>query len=518
MICVMLKDKRNSFDKLKTLLFGKDLRITKGDVFSQIRPFDYSSYYPEDDYIYNQDIPDVNAYDIRFYGADVSLEDNAPYINKAIEQAHKTNGIVVVRGGEYITSTVYMKSNVTLFIERGASISANKKGIGYNHKGIIHADGAENITITGGGKVKGYGEYFGLKPLADENMTAHPEIIDVIQMRRDYRAQLRFAHESKYGGAIYFKNCTNVKADNFIIEGSAHWSFRIENCNHVNIQNFVINNNRHVANADGFDIAGTSNINIKHCFVSTADDGICIKNAVWLGNTGKMENISITDCEIISCCNSIKIGTETTYDIDHVTVRDCRLFMTDLYPGTVSGIAVESADGSAVTNVTVKNIFMDRVTCPVFIRLCNRNRAAQVTAESANAVEFGQKKSKGCSAQKDVFDMKGIVKNIYIENVAAKSAEIPIILAGFTQNKVTKYVENVTLKNFDIRYAPYKEVYDKRIFIPEYSTVYPESWRFRNLPAYAVWARHVKNLSLLDFNCSVPKSTWKEKFVMEDVK
>lgn len=515
---MMLKDKRNLFDKLNTLLFGRDLRITKGDVFSQIRPFDYSSYYPENAYIMQQKAPDNNVYDIRLYGADVSLEDNAPFINKAIEHAHQTGGTVLVCGGEYTASTVYLKSDVTLFIERDSSIAANKKGVGYNHKGILHAENVDNITLTGGGKVKGYGEFFGRKPLADENMTAHPEIIDVIQMRRDYRAQLRFAHESKYGGAIYFKDCTNVRAENFIIESSAHWSFRIENCNYVRIKNFVINNNRHVANADGFDIAGTSNIDIRHCFVSTADDGICIKNAVWLGNKGKMENISISDCEVVSCCNSIKIGTETTYDIENVNISECRLFMTDLYPGSVSGIAIESADGSAVTNVTVKNIYMNRVTCPVFVRLCNRNRAAEVTAQSANAVEFSQKKVKGGTVPKELFDRKGIIRNIYIENVRAENAEIPIILAGYMQNKTVSYAENITLKNFDITYAPYKEVYDKRAFIPEYADVYPEAWRFRNLPAYGIWARHVKNLSLLDFNCSVPKSTWKAQFVMEDVK
>ena len=67
--------------------------------------------------------------------------------------------------------------------------------------------------------------------------------------------------------------------------------------------------------------------------------------------------------------------------------------MTDVYPGTVSGIAIESADGSSVSDVTVRNVTMNRVTCPVFIRLCNRNRAAVVTFESANAVEFGQKKA-----------------------------------------------------------------------------------------------------------------------------
>lgn len=512
-----MKDRRTSLNKLNTLLFGKDLRITKGEPFIKVYPFDFSSYYPEDKYISAQKPPKDNVYDIRQFGASVEKEDNAGAVNIAVSLAAETAGTVLVTGGDYVCTTVFLKSNVTLFVEKGSSLSANKTGEGYNHLGVIHADGCDNITLTGGGKVKGNGEYFGLKPLWDENMTEHPEVIDVIQMRRDARAQIRFAHSSKYGGPIYFKNCTNVRADNFIIENAAHWSFRIENCNNVNIKNFVINNNRHVANSDGFDIAGTSNISIDHCFVSTADDGICIKNAIWLGNTGKMENISVKNCEVISCANSFKIGTETTYDIENVTVEDCSFLMTDLYPGTVSGIAIESADGSVVSNVRVKNIKMDRVTCPVFIRLCNRNRAALVTAESANAVEFGKKKKKGGTSEKDRFNMLGEVRDITIENIDATGVEIPVIVAGFKQNKKTKYVENVLLSNINMIYAPYKEVYDKRAFIPEYSDVYPESWRFRNLPAYALWARHAKGLKLLDLNCSVPRSTWKQAIITEDV-
>ncbi len=513
-----MKDRRTQLDKLNTLLFGKDLRITKGGVYSEIREYDFSSYYPEGEYIKPQATPSDNIYDIRSFGASPDSEDNAEAINTAVALASQTCGCVLVCGGEYVTTTVFLKSNVTFFIEKGSALVSNTTGKGYNHKGILHADGAENITLTGGGKIKGNGNLFGRKPLFDRNMTEHPEYIDVIQMRRDLRAQLRFAHESKYGGPVYFKDCKNVKAENIIIENAAHWSFRLENCNGVTVRNFVINNNRHVANADGLDIAGTSNIKIEHCFISTADDGICIKNAIWLGNKCAMENISVKDCEVCSCANSFKIGTETTYDIRNVKVENCRFFMNDIYPGTVSGIAIESADGSKVSNIRVKNITMDRVTCPVFIRLCNRNRAAVVTAESANAVEFGQKKKKGATVTKDAFDMLGKVEDIIIENIEATGVEIPVIVAGVKVKGTTKYVENVTLSNINMEYAPYKEVYDKRRFIPEYTDVYPEAWRFRNLPAYALWARHVKGLKLLDFNCTVPKSTWKKQIITEDIK
>lgn len=512
-----MKDKRTHFDKLHTVLFGKDVRVTKGEPYTEVRPFDYTSYYPESSYIHAQPLPTENVFDIRDYGASPKEADNAGAFNIAVALAAECGGTVLVRGGNYTSTTIYLKSGVTLFIEKGAAITANSTGVGYGHKGILHADGAENITLTGGGKIKGNGHLFGLKPLADSNMTEHPEVIDVIQMRRDYRAQLRFAHPSKYGGPVYFKNCCHITIDNFIIENAAHWSFRLENCEDVTIQNMVINNNRNVANADGFDIAGSSHLTIAHCFVSTADDGICLKNAVWLGNRGAMHGIHIRDCTVISRTNAFKIGTETTYDIHDVTVEDCAFMMTDLYPGTVSGIAIESADGAAVSDITVRNITMHRVTCPVFIRLCNRNRAATVTAASANAVEFGQPKKKGGTVSRNTFDRKGSVRHIIIENIKAEEAELPVIVAGYTQNRTTGYVEDVTLKDVAIQYAPYKEVYDKRRFIPEYADVYPESWRFRNLPAYALWARHVKGLKLLDFSCSVPKSTWKESIITEDV-
>ena len=154
------------------------------------------------------------------------------------------------------------------------------------------------------------------------------------------------------------------------------------------------------------DMVGSSDADIRHCFISTADDGIVIKNALWEGCDSAMRNIKIADCEIISRTNSIKIGTETTHDIEDVLIESCKFFMTDLYPGTVSAIALEAVDGTALRNVTIKNITADRCQCPLFIRLGNRNRAAKVSAQSARAIEFGESvKNKPC-ADKNRFNHK----------------------------------------------------------------------------------------------------------------
>lgn len=514
----MAKSRRTSLDKLNTLLYGKDLRVTEGEPYTEVREFDFSSYYPEDKYIYSQAVPEENVFDIRDYGADTGCKDNALFINRAVDAACRAGGTVLVCGGDYLSGTVILKSGVTLFIEKNSSITARPDGKGFEEKqALIYAEGENGITLTGGGKLKCNGHLFGRRPVADRNNTQPAEYIDVIEMRRDYRSQLRFAHPSKYGCPVSFKNCVHITADNFIIENSAYWSFKLTNCNGVDIRHFIINNNRNVANADGIDLAGTGNVSISHCFISTADDGIVMKNASWLGNSNEMSNIKITDCEIISRTNAIKVGTETTYDINNITITDCRLFMTDLYPGSVSGISLEACDGTALSNIRIHNIVMDRCTCPVFIRLGNRNRASVVNAQSANAIEFAAKAQKGGEFNKKLFNGKSSVSDIMITDIKATGVELPVIIAGYKQKGRIKRVENVTLKNIELEYAPIPETVDRRLFIPEYAQEYPECWRFRNLPAYAMWIRHAANIKVENFVCRHPMKTWKKDIIYDDV-
>lgn len=150
----MAKKRRNIFDKINTLLFWKDTRVTDGERYTEVRKYDFSSYFPVDNYIKPQSLPTENIYNISDFGAvpnDNSI-DNAPFINKAICEAEKTSGTVVISGGDYTSTTVFIKSNITLFITEGASINANETGIGYTNDALIFAYSAENITITGGGK------------------------------------------------------------------------------------------------------------------------------------------------------------------------------------------------------------------------------------------------------------------------------------------------------------------------------------------------------------------------------
>lgn len=39
----MYKKKRNDIDKLKTLFFGKDLRVSEGEPYKEVRKYDFSA-------------------------------------------------------------------------------------------------------------------------------------------------------------------------------------------------------------------------------------------------------------------------------------------------------------------------------------------------------------------------------------------------------------------------------------------------------------------------------------------
>ncbi len=513
-----MNKKRTLGDKLNTLLFGKDLRVTQGEPYTQVREGDYSSYFPVENYIdFSQPLPEEYL-SIRDFGAhrDKPEQENTAAIQKAIDECHKRGGgTVLIDGGCYTVTTLFLRSHVTLFIEKNSALSANDTGKGYEHNAMIYAFDCENISITGGGRLIGRGTLFGLKPVS-ENMLSPSPVIDVIQMRRDYRAQLRFAHKSKYGSILLTEKCRSIRIHNIIFEDSPWWTYKMLMCCDVKITDTVIWNNRNVANSDGFDIAGSSNVEIEHCFVSTADDGIVLKNALWCGCEKEMHGITVRNCEVISRTNCFKIGTETTYDIYDVLVEDCSFFMTDLYPGAVSGISIEAVDGARVHDITVRNIEMNRCTCPLFIRLGNRNRAAKVTSATANKTEIIKTDKADPPAPKKSFDGKSELYSVLVKGITAKEAELPVIISGYRHKGITKRCKDIVLEDFDITYREAAEIVDRRLFIPEYVKEYPECWRFRNLPAYALWARHCEALVIKNFSCNGIKGTHRKEKIFID--
>jgi len=114
------------------------------------------------------------VYNILDYGAKGDgTTINTTAINKAIQTCHANGGgTVEIPQGTFVSGTVILLSNVELHLDMGAVLLGSKDTAdymlqpttlfteGYNRYGLLYANNAENIAITGFGEINGRGTYF----------------------------------------------------------------------------------------------------------------------------------------------------------------------------------------------------------------------------------------------------------------------------------------------------------------------------------------------------------------------
>ena len=136
------------------------------------------------------------VYNIKDFGAKGdSSTVNTGAIQKAIDACHENGGgRVLVPGGQFITGSIMLKSNVELHLVKGATLYGSLYADDYTHTitcmksfrpngidrqqyfGLIMADGAENIAITGKGTIDGRGalsEDFRSYPTSEDGSKWH---------------------------------------------------------------------------------------------------------------------------------------------------------------------------------------------------------------------------------------------------------------------------------------------------------------------------------------------------------
>lgn len=484
---------------------------------------DYCKGIPFRQYISREELPEGKVFDIRAYGAVPNpLYVSTEAFRAAAEAARDAGGgTVLVAGGYYCVGSVFLYDHTTLFIDEDSALCASKDLDAYQDALLACVDG-KDITIRGGGKIIGNGEYFAYLPLRRPmlepmKVTKLPAVLydpmgyPVDTIRYAYRSRIRYAEDRYAEGldrirrpmyTVWIRGCEGVTVENIVIEDSLDWTLSIDFSRKVHVKDVVINGNRHVANTDGIDMMSSEDITVEHCFISCADDGLCVKAPRVQGHDGinvedasmKMgpsRNIHISDCTVVTVMNAFKIGTETFYDIENVTVENCRFQMPDMYPGSVSGISIESADGSHVRNIQVRNIEMDGVCCPIFINLCMRNKFGLPDAMEPGKAHFGA------------------IEQVLIENVVCRDVEVPSIVTGFRSDAEEDCVEgrirDIVIRGVRAVYRDNEEVLDIRTPVHENLTDYPENNAFGDVPAYGFYLRHGDGIVLEDYKV-VPRT------------
>ncbi len=396
-------------------------------------------------------------------------------IQVAIDESSKLNGKVIVPAGEFVTGTLFFRNNTTLVLEKNARILGSSSLADYPHtevdfrfwgdtwvyQSLIIAHHVENITIEGEGTIDGRGSVF------STTTTKKPD-------RYRNRPYL-----------LWFAECRNVTVRDVELTNSAMWMQSYIRCEKLRIDGIRVFNHCN-KNNDLMDIDGCRNVIITRVTGDADDDGITFKST----SNRISENIIVSDCIISSHCNALKFGTETTTGFRNVSVSNCIIRKSvettakTGYPEGISGISLEIVDGGIMENITISNIVIDGPRVPVFVRLGNRARKYYAEAPSPSV---------------------GLIRNILLTNIVAQaSSPVGCAIAGIPEGKI----DGITLSNSRFIFpGGIKDNLSQKV-IEELPDRYPESIMFGTLPAFGIYARHVKNLTLqgLSFEIESPDS------------
>lgn len=290
--------------------------------------------------------------------------------------AERGGGIVHIPPGKYLTGTLHLRSNITLWVEEGATIvgSTRQEDFPLEQRRwyTIVAEDVENVELTGGGVLTGQGWKFVREFKTEKNVMVSWNVTGDC-LGDECRPRL-----------VGFVNCKNVHVWNVFLEDPAYWCLHVINSDKVSIHDVSIHGNFNSPNTDGIDIDSSNNTMIKDCHIDTGDDAICPKTQV-----GPLYNLTVSNCWIRTKSCAVKLGSQSYYDLGNLHFE--KLVIVD----THRGLGIQLRDKGNVNNVTFANIHMSTryyhpswwgFAEPIYVTACPRTVATVVG--SVNNVHY----------------------------------------------------------------------------------------------------------------------------------
>jgi hypothetical protein len=288
-------------------------------------------------------IAGMTTFSITDFGAVSGEAPCTPAIQRAIDAAHAAGGGTVrIPPGLWVSGTLILRSGITLELHPAAVLRASTDLADYTPQPwvvsddqqhhLLFADGADDLTICGGGTIDGSGEAFWEPPAEGQQWwrERNPRVHPLLELRRCRRLRIR-----------------DVRICN-----SPGWTVHPFCCDDVEFRGVTVENHLFGPNTDGFDIDGCRDMLITGCRLSCGDDAIIVKATHGARST---ERLVISDCICRSTCIGIGLGQETESGIRHVTISNCVIHASH----RMIGLGIWN--GGFIEDVAISNITGDTV-------------------------------------------------------------------------------------------------------------------------------------------------------------
>jgi len=339
-------------------------------------------------------------------------------IQSAIDAcAAQGGGTVRLTAGTYLSAPIVLKSNITLQLDRGATLLGSPDHGDYPPKtefrapgiqSLVSATNAQNIAITGDGVIDGQGESWWLmaRSVHDAGVMGNPHP----------RPRL-----------VVFDHCKHVRMEGVTVQNSPMWQIVPYYSDDVLIRNVRVLAPPRSPNTDAIDPFSSSNVRIDHVYADTGDDDVAIKSgAANTADNDAVRDITVTDCTFLHG-HGLSIGSELAGGAHDILAERIH------FDGTDNGIRVKANRdrGNQVYNLVFRDIDMRDVANPLVISEYYPHilpaAGTTVTAEP-------------------VTRLTPHFHDITIENLTATGARMAGAIVGLPEAPV----ENVLLKNVSL--------------------------------------------------------------------
>jgi hypothetical protein len=439
----------------------------------------------------------TRTYNIRDFGAkgDGKTLDTAA-LQAAIDACTRGGGgTVLVPSGTFVIGTTELKSNVTLHLAASSTLLGSGDGKDYHAVSAIPLSGdstlgdgnwallfaveAKNITVEGSGTIDGQGHLFN-----NHTPDGKPPPAGISGAQRPYH--------------LLFHRCRNIVVRDLELLRCAFHSIRVIQSERVRMEGLYIHN-RVNSNNDGFHFISAKYVTVSNCVLLVQDDACAL--------FGSCQFVTVTNCVFSTRWSVFRFGGG---DVKNIAVSNCIIYETYGCPIKVG------AGRMTLENLSFSNLILQDVTGPIGVNFSGHNRNDDGGADPAPAA---------------------FVRNLSFSNIRASVVAEPTMswkdmgpavhpFAGEQHSCITlngmgdAWIENVTLDDVHVTYAGggTAELAAKRN-IPQTSREYFGVWGEEPFgpPAYGLFARNVKGLTLNNVRFTVANPDLRPAVVLDNV-
>ena len=291
---------------------------------------------------------------------------------------------------------------------------------------------------------------------------------------------------------LVFYRCQNLSMRDVFLTASAYHCVRLLQCQHLVLDGVRIHNRVNLNN-DGFHINSSQYVHISNCDVACQDDACAL--------FGSNKFVTVTNCTFSTRWSVFRFGGG---EAENITISNCVIY--DTY-----GCPIKARFGarSRFENVSFSNLVMSNVTGPISLGLDSTRRNANADTKPAPRGVIRNIKFNGIRAVV-VAEGKQHDDLPWPQKFRPGEARQCIVLNGVGED----FLENISFQDVHVTYEGGGTAAEAHREVPKLAGEYFE---IGTPPAYAIYARNVRGLSLNNVRFEVQTPDLRPALIFENV-